>query len=306
MVSRFELGSVSDLLTAMRISGAVVSGSYPLIVLFPGAFQPNDLDFYVPIKYRHFLVSFLVTKGYTAIHTANAYNFFATSSITVVHRFAREVDGHRFPTINVVCVGRTSPIVAVADFHSTVAMNFIAYYGFVCLYPELTLRRQGLVLDSTGRHVAWVDKYRGRGFTLDVPVPTTPQICRGRRLLDETEVLFVALSGPLDRLSSYEDEYILTLTSVFHFFCFLFSDSLNMLSVVSSAGEYVWYKPMGGAAVLRNREFYGRRVVLFFFFFRAAYVTLVYFPCNNNVYLSIIFLILFASLDNGIVDTLER
>ena len=56
-------------------------------------------------------------------------------------------------------------LTTITQFHSTAVMNYISFYGIVCLYPEWTLRRYALV---TRRNVPCriVDKYRAQGFKM--------------------------------------------------------------------------------------------------------------------------------------------
>jgi hypothetical protein len=63
----------------------------------------------------------------------------------------------------------SSPLPAIVGFHSTIVMNFIAYYGVVSLYPELVRRRVGWLNSAEPairRDHRWIDKYVRRGFRI--------------------------------------------------------------------------------------------------------------------------------------------
>ncbi|KAH6905913.1 hypothetical protein BKA70DRAFT_1056271, partial [Coprinopsis sp. MPI-PUGE-AT-0042] len=69
--------------------------------------------------------------------------------------------------INVMITNTLSPLPAIACFHSTVVMSFIAYYGVVSLYPDLVRRQTGWINradPATRRDVPWIDKYNQRGY----------------------------------------------------------------------------------------------------------------------------------------------
>ncbi|KAF8180871.1 hypothetical protein BJ912DRAFT_855031, partial [Pholiota molesta] len=110
-------------------------------------------------------------------------------------------------------------LLPIVHFHSTVVMNYIASYGLVCLYPELTLGRRGVVNHQNIPHrvANSIQKYRERGFDIqtglnawdatrehecgvDATCPTTP-----RRLLDGS-ALFIAFEPGDMGLGHYEDD----------------------------------------------------------------------------------------------------
>ncbi|KAH6883624.1 hypothetical protein BKA70DRAFT_1125865 [Coprinopsis sp. MPI-PUGE-AT-0042] len=80
-----------------------------------------------------------------------------------------------------------SALVPIVAFHSTPVMNFIAYFGIVSLYGNLTSRGVGWInrypKSADGRHLwyhknddVWLEKYEKRGYTLwtgsDIPGAT--------------------------------------------------------------------------------------------------------------------------------------
>ncbi|KAH6890746.1 hypothetical protein BKA70DRAFT_1234458 [Coprinopsis sp. MPI-PUGE-AT-0042] len=86
--------------------------------------------------------------------------------------------------INVIVSSTRSALVPIVAFHSTPVMNFIAYFGIVSLYGNLTSRGVGWInrypKSADGKHLwyhkkdsIWLEKYQQRGYTLwtgsDIP-----------------------------------------------------------------------------------------------------------------------------------------
>jgi hypothetical protein len=107
-------------------------------------------------------------------------------------------------------------LIPIVEWNSTIIMNFIAYFGIVCLYPTTTRSRVGWVNlrgDPTPRDQKWIDKYTARGYSLyegsNLPGPWAPHRCgvddvctvTVRNLLDDgVEVLpFKAYGGESHR-----------------------------------------------------------------------------------------------------------
>jgi hypothetical protein len=86
---------------------------------------------------------------------------------------------------------RRSALVPIVAFHSTPVMNFIAYFGVVTLYKDLTKRGVGWInryprRDGTGLSYyrndnCWMEKYEERGYELwtgsDIPGPSEEHRC---------------------------------------------------------------------------------------------------------------------------------
>jgi len=79
ILARFRLGNLGNLQNVLKQSGAIISGSTALLLLHPGQFDPNDIDFYVLQSSYRVLLTYLqhVTK-LTAI----------TPLIMIIRRFA--------------------------------------------------------------------------------------------------------------------------------------------------------------------------------------------------------------------------
>ena len=200
----------------MQQNKVIISGSTALLALHSGMLQAKDLDLYVPIANQVAADEFLNETGYTIVghgpdHSAREYeNGWAIR----VDRYAK---GGKM--IDVVYT-KGSPVRAVAEFHSTLVMNYIAWYGLVCLYPALTLDKKALINADDERARERHERYEARGFQFMRRHPQRPsdgprQACRRcfecpstvRSLFDEG-VMFVPFGGVTGDLSLYEENVI--------------------------------------------------------------------------------------------------
>lgn len=145
----------------MLTTGAVISGSVALAVLQAGEFVPQDLNIYVTSTNLAVLLIFLNEQGYTVqmpkpTTTSDGYNR-STVTLTLKNDAGERID--------LIATIEQHVIHTITQFHSTCVMNYIAYYGIVCLYPEWTMRKMGLVTNRPTDQQA-IDKYRGRGFAM--------------------------------------------------------------------------------------------------------------------------------------------
>ena len=148
----------------MAATGAVISGSTALAVLLGGEFVPHDLDIYVNTKGFGAMLAFLTNHGYQVIpqpHYARKKGY-EDSKIVLTLKRNGDSEGEK---IDLIGTTEVHVLTTITEFHSTMVMNYIASYGIVCLYPEWTMRKNGLV---TRRNVAYkvLNKYRGRGFKI--------------------------------------------------------------------------------------------------------------------------------------------
>jgi hypothetical protein len=180
----------------MLTTGAVISGSAALAVLHAGEFVPQDLDIYVTSKNMATVLVFLLEQRYSIQIPAHNYDYTqSTVNVTLKNDAGDKID----------LIATTEPHVvhAIAQFHSTCVMNYISYCGIVCMYPGWTMRKKGLVKASTKQSV--IDKYRGRGFTMEFASEELPgykpthvcgrhQCCpKTRRELHDRATLFIPL-----------------------------------------------------------------------------------------------------------------
>jgi hypothetical protein len=168
----------------MAQSGAIISGSAALAVLQPQIKEPYDIDFYVPPRGLAQLLKFVQAHGYELTPGEGDY------SPQIVLKLVHPVSASRVDIV----VPANGVVQEVTRFHSTVVMNYIAYYGAVSLYPSWTLNRVGAVVRDGGREGGCIQKYRDRGFTMVNDPSVLPMGRRGQDL------------GHLAKRSTFDDE----------------------------------------------------------------------------------------------------
>jgi hypothetical protein len=121
--------------------------------------------------------------------------------------------------IDLVATTEQHVVHAVTQFHSTCVMNYIAYYGIVCLYPEWTMRKTAFVKAEL-MDEAVIYKYRGRGFAMmkassEMPEHEpmhkcgTHQCCpKTRRELHDHATLCIALDDEELNIRTEEDRRV--------------------------------------------------------------------------------------------------
>jgi hypothetical protein len=222
IATTYDLGTGPELRELMKTTHAVISGSWALYALFPQAFRPGDLDFYVSKTRRtraNLLTYVLYLKGYKAVAYGDTTYLDIDdndSAIFIVLKYAKPA-GPASKCINIVISRARSEIDPIFHFHSTLVMNYIAPYGLVCLYPELTLRRRGLINHrEVPRRVAHcITKYRDRGFDLQTDPnawqETRDHVCgidpvcpNSRRHLYDDSIYFIGFERD-EGLQEYEE-----------------------------------------------------------------------------------------------------
>ena len=145
----------------MMATGAVISGSTALAVLFGGEFVPQDLDIYVNNRGMARILIFLMNNGYQIVMPRPGHALEKKYPASKIILTLKRDDGEKIDVI-----GMTDRVLAtIMDFHSTVVMNYISSYGIVSLYPEWMMQKNGLV---NTRNIPWkiLAKYRARGFNV--------------------------------------------------------------------------------------------------------------------------------------------
>lgn len=144
----------------MLTTGAVISGSAALAILHAGEFVPQDLDIYVTSKNMATALVFLLEQGYSVQIPAHntTINDYMKSTVTLT------LKNEAGDKIDLITTTEPHVVHAITQFHSTCVMNYISYYGIVCMYPGWTMRKKGLTKTSTEQRT--IDKYRGRGFAM--------------------------------------------------------------------------------------------------------------------------------------------
>ena len=207
----------SALRAIMVATGAVISGSTALAVLLRGEFVPQDLDIYVNAKGFTAVLAFLMNHGYHVVisqpHYAAHKKNYPNSEYVLTLKRDGELEGVK---IDLIGTTEAHVLATITQFHSTSVMNYIAFYGIVCLYPEWTMQRNGLV---TRRNVSYkiLDKYRGRGFKIaytsaelakyDIDHDCGEHICcpRMRRDLRDGLSLFIPFDDRATDIHELED-----------------------------------------------------------------------------------------------------
>lgn len=170
------------LLELLGVHRAVVSGSAALLMLFPGRFEPNDLDIFVPHNEASGLMMALVSSGRYTYSNRVVYrdddDYYGTSpTIEQVH-WLNQTGTSR--SVNVVVVVGRDPLVAVMSFNATHVMNFVTAHGYGCAYPQLTMAELSIDNVNAATHAmdgsGWKDKHRNRGFTIEAAAELLPRI----------------------------------------------------------------------------------------------------------------------------------
>ena len=137
---KFEWNALRAIMAA---TGAAISGSTALAVLLGGEFVPQDLDIYVNTKGFTAMLAFLKNHGYQVAiqrpHYAHRKRYADSKNILTLER---DGEGQK---IDLIETTEVHVLTTITRFHSTMVMNYITSYGIVCLYPEWTMQRNGLV-----------------------------------------------------------------------------------------------------------------------------------------------------------------
>ncbi|KAH6905252.1 hypothetical protein BKA70DRAFT_1226018 [Coprinopsis sp. MPI-PUGE-AT-0042] len=183
---------------------------------------PKDLDIFIPLRYSEVFKNFLLDAsgerhlcrevdlqssdqsfGESKSHPLNSSDWDASATNDSSDSDDRSCygtgSGKKSPSciakiwyfrdnhgreINVIVSSTRSALVPIVAFHSTPVMNFVAYFGIVSLYGNVTSHGVGWInrypKSANGKHLwyhkndkVWLEKYEKRGFTLwtgsDIP-----------------------------------------------------------------------------------------------------------------------------------------
>ncbi|KAJ3520673.1 hypothetical protein NMY22_g12648 [Coprinellus aureogranulatus] len=179
----------SVLFAGMKEHGAIISGSVALAALFPDdeSFFGNDIDFYLPLdRSASFTSEILANTDYKVVKSVPGLPSAGVvekghehSSIEVEGcqiypcSFARRIQWLKNPSgrsINIIETTQDHPFKVLNTFYMTLVMNAVTPTGVVCLYPELTMAKVGVIKhaqvyqwDRVSTNVA---KYAQRGFNI--------------------------------------------------------------------------------------------------------------------------------------------
>jgi hypothetical protein len=243
LVREFRLGSVSDLRLVLQQTGACIAGSTTLYLLRPGRFVPNDIDFYVKPLGFPLLLEYMINHDYKVSTTIRGPHMQLPTATTLglqehnykfhANHIAVLLDMHHrsSPSLKInLVVSRAPHIVStITKFHSTIVMNYLAWYGLVSLYPRWTMQNVGLI-NRRNLGFGIVEKYRGRGFALcsSMDVVEENHVCllnaycpQHPRSLHDTAHLFLPFGDISSSLSALEPDvpWVLNVLCVsFNFF----------------------------------------------------------------------------------------
>lgn len=155
-------------LKLLKKTGAIVSGSAALLMLFPNSFVPGDLDIFVTAT-DALILSMEIIINYDYVFSQsigfgpNAYP--NTATIKAVHWLKHPTTDKK---INIIVVTGTDALEAILHFNATHVMNFITSTGFASAYPDLTMSKNSLinVCGGTITNQPWSNKHRARGFKM--------------------------------------------------------------------------------------------------------------------------------------------
>jgi len=212
LLQRFQLPTVSSVCDLLLCSGAVISGSAALALLFPTAFEPQDLDIYVASYGAARVISYLEEQGYKIdpIYSTGAGKYDNGAVVFRLFHLRSSVD------INVVIYHEKHFVDHIIRFHSTIVMNYVSWYGLVCLYPQWTLRKKGLINVDNLISRSCFTKYANRGFALShdnrqLADSLTTHFCeidaecpKTTRCLHDDHCAFQPFEGYESRLLAYE------------------------------------------------------------------------------------------------------
>ncbi|KAH6903574.1 hypothetical protein BKA70DRAFT_1110727 [Coprinopsis sp. MPI-PUGE-AT-0042] len=169
---------------------AYVSGSTVLANINDEVWPCGDMDIYVPPSGSEELRSYLLSTGQHRLWKEVVLRgrdeedlpdpYLRMSGIAKIWYFKHK--GGK--DINVIVTSTRSALIPIIDFHSTIVMNFITYFGIVSLYGRPTGNHYGWINIPAGlthRDERWLNKYEGRGYLLysgsDVPGPWVGHRC---------------------------------------------------------------------------------------------------------------------------------
>jgi hypothetical protein len=146
----------------MANTGGVISGSFALAILHPQQFDPNDIDFYVLPLGLGDVIKYVQQHGYIIVpyeHGTTNYVDQRVLVLRLVHPISQKA-------INIITGFENHVVKIITRFHSTLVMNYLAWFGLVVLYPDWTLNKTGLVVTNTTATGKCFSKYIERGYTI--------------------------------------------------------------------------------------------------------------------------------------------
>ncbi|KAJ7028259.1 hypothetical protein C8F04DRAFT_1188798 [Mycena alexandri] len=137
-IAEFDLDPES-LMTMLVKTRGIIIGSVPLYVLTGEESVAKNLDILVPASSEATMKIFLRSEfGYSITDTNLHHGAHGTLRMEYTYQKRRH-------TIMLRVATGENPLVPLMLSESTLTMNFISPWGLFCAYPQLTLRRRGLL-----------------------------------------------------------------------------------------------------------------------------------------------------------------
>lgn len=206
IMASFTFKDVHAFRQMLQSTNAILSGSAALAIFEPKRFTPTDLDFYVHLSNMGSLMLFLSRHEYYVETTCDYSHLFANNNdndvamVLTLRNFSAEKN------INIIVAMDGRRLLSIiTHFDSTIAMNYVAWYGFVSMYSTWTSANQGLITNKRESE-RWIDMYRTRGFSLfnratSLPAIEMGHICgqsyscpKTQRYLFDRDTLFIPFS----------------------------------------------------------------------------------------------------------------
>ena len=211
LLTRFQLGNPKVLRAVLRQSNAVISGSTALLLLHPGRFLPNDVDFYVMQSGYHILMAYLQDCGYEIDLYHDSYYPTSLRQIRAIQVFRSNSSSQH---INVIICEGPHVLSTISRFHSTLVMNYVSHYGVICLYPLWTMMNMGFIVTRGSDQSLAIEphllKYIRRGFKLSRTLglgqrATSTHSENAIRNLHDGDVLFIPFDSHADDIRKFDD-----------------------------------------------------------------------------------------------------
>ncbi|KAG8905768.1 hypothetical protein FRB99_008247 [Tulasnella sp. 403] len=175
----------------LRLSGALVSGSFTLAFIMGEQWMPRDMDIYVGYANVETVMTYLDCQGWhvdslceTYINVANdgvpqdgvianateeleadgqlnedpAFNRIWGLSKMIVNEDGSEITRE----INLIESRTLSPMLPVHRLSTSWVQNWMDADSVTILYPDMTSKKQGCIIDTIQQE--WLAKYVGRGY----------------------------------------------------------------------------------------------------------------------------------------------
>ena len=159
---------VDGLRNIMRSTGAVITGDAAIHFLDRAStFEPQEYKIVVPRRSYHTFLTFLIVtlRGYVVERQCSKDKMpeDADEDFGIVNRQVVCLGKYY---MDVICSATETPLLPIANFHSTIAMNFITADAFCIAYPATFFVRRNIRLARRMRKsdLADVEEYCRRGY----------------------------------------------------------------------------------------------------------------------------------------------